>query len=116
MTIVARFRRFDSLAEAFDQHGKLLATAAPYVPAMEHTDDPDAFADALTGVYATDPNYGFTLKWVIRNYGFAGTTGSKAPVRLVVHWQRSHWRRRVPCRSGGTILIEAQHVEIPRAS
>jgi flagellum-specific peptidoglycan hydrolase FlgJ len=38
---------------------------------MRLTNDPDAFADALTGVYATDPKYGFTLKWVIQNYGFA---------------------------------------------
>jgi flagellum-specific peptidoglycan hydrolase FlgJ len=30
--------------------------------------DPDRFADALTGVYATDPQYGTTLKWVMDNY------------------------------------------------
>ena len=30
--------------------------------------DPDQFADALTGVYATDPQYGTTLKWVMDNY------------------------------------------------
>lgn len=69
VTVIARFRRFDSLSEAFDQHGRLLATAPPYAPAMKAKDDPEAFADALTGVYATDPNYGLTLKWVIRNYG-----------------------------------------------
>ena len=69
ITIVAKFRRFDSLTQAFDLHGRLLATAPPYVPAMKVKDDPEAFADALTGVYATDPNYGLTLKWVIRNYG-----------------------------------------------
>lgn len=71
VTITARFRRFDSLAEAFDLHGKLLATAAPYKVAMTLVTDPDAFADALTGVYATDPQYGFTLKWVIHNYNLA---------------------------------------------
>jgi flagellum-specific peptidoglycan hydrolase FlgJ len=38
---------------------------------MQLTDNPEAFADALTGVYATDPKYGFTLNWVIQNYGFA---------------------------------------------
>ena len=64
------FRKFDSLAEAFDQHGRLLATGAPYKKAMAVKDDPDAFADALTGVYATDPNYGTTLKYVIHTYGF----------------------------------------------
>ena len=70
VTVTARFRKFGSLAEAFDQHGKLLATAAVYKPAMAEAQDPDAFADALTGVYATDPQYGFTLKWVMHNYGF----------------------------------------------
>ena len=68
MTKPQPFRKFDSLAEAFDQHGKLLATGAPYQKAMALKDDADAFADALTGVYATDPNYGTTLKYVIHTY------------------------------------------------
>ena len=70
VTVTARFRKFGSLTEAFDQHGKLLATAPVYKPAMAQAQNPDAFADALTGVYATDPQYGFTLKWVIHNYDF----------------------------------------------
>ncbi|GAC1346445.1 MAG: hypothetical protein NVSMB18_28690 [Acetobacteraceae bacterium] len=65
------FRKFDSIAEAFDMHGKLLATGSPYKKAMSLKDDPDAFADALTGVYATDPNYGTTLKYVIHTYDLA---------------------------------------------
>jgi hypothetical protein len=69
VTVLAKFRQFDSLSEAFDLHGRLLATAPPYAPAMKQKDNPDAFADALTGVYATDPQYGMTLKWVMRNYG-----------------------------------------------
>jgi hypothetical protein len=68
ITIVARFRRFDSQAEAFELHGKLLSTGSPYRAAMEVVQDPDRFADALTGVYATDPQYGTTLKWVMDNY------------------------------------------------
>ncbi len=67
-TLQQPFRKFDSLADAFDAHGRLLATGAPYKKAMEFKDDPDAFADALTGVYATDPNYGTTLKYVIHTY------------------------------------------------
>lgn len=55
VTIVARFRKFDSLAQAFDEHGRLLATSRAYARAMKLADHPDAFADALTGVYATDP-------------------------------------------------------------
>ena len=70
ITITAKFRKFETLAEAFDQHGKLLATAPVYRPAMQKASDPEAFADALTGVYATDPNYGTTLKWVIKTYNF----------------------------------------------
>ena len=70
ISIVAKFRRFESLAEAFDLHGKLLATNKVYAPAMALAADPDAFADALTGVYATDPKYGYTLKWVMKNYNF----------------------------------------------
>ena len=70
ITIAAKFRKFPSITDAFEQHGRLLATAPVYKPAMEKKDDPDAFADALTGVYATDPQYGTTLKYVIRTYNF----------------------------------------------
>ena len=70
VTITARFRKFASLTEAFESHGRLLATARPYKAAMLLVADADAFADALTGVYATDPNYSVKLKWVINNYGF----------------------------------------------
>lgn len=70
ITISAKFRKFESITEAFDLHGKLLATAPVYKPAMEKKDDPEAFADALTGVYATDPAYGTTLKYVIKTYNF----------------------------------------------
>src|SRR5437899_2687779 len=48
---VARFRRFESLAEAFEAHGRLLSRGSPYKAAMELVNDPDRFADALTGVY-----------------------------------------------------------------
>ena len=70
VSIVAKFRKFENLSEAFDLHGKLLATNRVYAPAMAQAADPDAFADALTGVYATDPKYGMTLKWVMRTYNF----------------------------------------------
>jgi flagellum-specific peptidoglycan hydrolase FlgJ len=71
VTITAKFRVFDSLTQAFDEHGRLLATAPVYKEAMKQAGNPEAFADALTGVYATDPNYGTTLKWVIQNYGLS---------------------------------------------
>ena len=69
--IVARFRRFASLSEG----------VRPAWQAARHRQPVSAgdarcrrtrmlFADALTGVYATDPKYGYTLKWVMNNYGF----------------------------------------------
>jgi hypothetical protein len=68
ITVVARFRKFASINDAFDQHGQLLATASPYAHARTLVDKPDAFADALTGVYATDPNYGTSLKRIMKSH------------------------------------------------
>jgi flagellum-specific peptidoglycan hydrolase FlgJ len=53
------------MQDAFDQHGELLATGSPYAHARTLVANPDAFADALTGVYATDPNYGTLLKSIM---------------------------------------------------
>ena len=55
------FRAFASQAEAFDVHGQILATHQNFRPAMAHASDPNGFANALTGVYATDHRYGHTL-------------------------------------------------------
>jgi hypothetical protein len=68
ITITVKFRMFDSLTQAFDEHGRLLATSPSYSAAMQQVQDVNAFADALTGVYATDPEYGLKLKWVMQNY------------------------------------------------
>lgn len=73
----AAFRVFASLAEAFSEHGRLLAQAKPYAKAREKLPDPFAFADALTGVYATDPKYGEKLKTLIRAYNL--TQYDRAP-------------------------------------
>lgn len=68
ITVTVKFRVFDSIGQAFDEHGRLLATNPAYSNAMQQVRNPDAFADALTGVYATDPDYGTKLKWVMQNY------------------------------------------------
>lgn len=64
--VQAAFRKFDSLADAFDAHDELLATAPVYGHARSALPDPFAFADALTGTYATDPKYGDLLGSIIR--------------------------------------------------
>lgn len=68
ITIVAKFRKFASINDAFDEHGRLLATDKHYVHARTVARDPDAFADALTGVYATAPNYGAILKRTMKSF------------------------------------------------
>lgn len=68
ITITAKFRRFANVGEAFEAHGRLLGTASPYQAARTYAQDPERFADALTGVYATDPQYGEKLKWAMENY------------------------------------------------
>ncbi|SEN16662.1 Flagellum-specific peptidoglycan hydrolase FlgJ [Sphingomonas gellani] len=64
--IQAPFRKFASIAEAFEEHGRLLAQAKPYARARTKLPNADAFADALTGVYATDPKYGELLRKIMR--------------------------------------------------
>ncbi|MFP5261306.1 MAG: glycoside hydrolase family 73 protein [Blastocatellia bacterium] len=61
----APFRKYGSLTEAFDDHGRLLATSKYYKKAMEQSNEPAKFADSLTGVYATDSKYGEKLKQII---------------------------------------------------
>ncbi|WP_176331912.1 glycoside hydrolase family 73 protein, partial [Burkholderia vietnamiensis] len=63
--VTQRFAKFDSLADAFEQHAKLLANGRAYAKARKHKDDAFSFADALTGVYATDPQYGAKLKSIM---------------------------------------------------
>ena len=40
VVVTARFRVFDSLSQAFDEHGRLLATASVYKDAMKQKDNP----------------------------------------------------------------------------
>ena len=64
----APFRVYRNIAESIDDHGRLLATGAAYQHAMASRHLPDAFATALTGVYATDPDYGANLIALMRLY------------------------------------------------
>ncbi len=82
----AAFRVYNSVAESIDDHGKLLATSGYYGQAMASRGDPNAFANALTGIYATDPGYGQTLIGLMSQYnlyrydsGSAATPGTATP-------------------------------------
>lgn len=81
IAIVARFRDFASLEEAFDAHGKLLATAGAYAEARAVRMNAKAYAQALTGHYATDPNYGAKLIAIMDRDGlYALDTFGTAPI------------------------------------
>jgi flagellum-specific peptidoglycan hydrolase FlgJ len=64
----ASFRVYNSVAESIADHSRLLATGESYQQAMANRHAPDAFANDLSGVYATDPNYGSNLIAIMRLY------------------------------------------------
>ena len=68
VTRTAPFRVYHNIAESIADHSQLLATDHAYQHAMAARHAPDAFAAALTGVYATDPNYGSNLIALMRLY------------------------------------------------
>ena len=68
VTRTAPFRVYHNIAESIADHSQLLATDQAYQHAMAARHVPDAFAAALTGVYATDPDYGSNLIALMRLY------------------------------------------------
>src|SRR5262245_60852089 len=62
------FRVYQNTAESIDDHGRLLATSGYYSKSMADRRNPNAFAQALTGIYATDPSYGTKLISLMRQY------------------------------------------------
>ena len=96
VTRSASFRVYHNAAESIDDHGKLLATSQYYRQAMADRQDPNAFAAALTGVYATDPDYGAKLIGLMRRYDLyrydigtpVGPSPAATPGRTTVPRQR----------------------------
>ena len=68
VTRTAPFRVYHNIAESIADHSQLLATGQAYQHAMAARHVPDAFAAALTGVYATDPDCGSNLIALMRLY------------------------------------------------
>ena len=90
VTINAGFRVYNNVAQSIDDHGELLATSGYYTRAMADRNNPDAFANALTGVYATNPDYGSDLIQLMQQYNLyrygasgtgAGATHASAPAK-----------------------------------
>jgi flagellum-specific peptidoglycan hydrolase FlgJ len=68
VTINAQFAAYHNDAESIAGHAELLATSGYYARAMADRAYPDAFANNLTGVYATDPDYGANLIALMKLY------------------------------------------------
>lgn len=68
VNLSASFQIYESIAQSIDAHGRLLAHSGYYAGAMAQSKDPNAFAAALTGVYATDPGYGAKLVQLMKQY------------------------------------------------
>jgi len=82
VTIEAQFRVYYNVAQSITDHDELLATSGYYTRAMADRAIPDAFANDLSGVYATDPNYGANLIALMKLYNlyrFDATSRSSAP-------------------------------------
>ena len=80
VTVNAPFRVYSDMAQSITDHSLLLATGSSYKQAMADRRSPDAFANDLTGVYATDPDYGSNLITIMRQYNLyrydAGTSAT----------------------------------------
>src|SRR5438477_8267554 len=68
VTSTSSFRVYNTTAESIDDHGNLLATSGFYRRSMADRQNPNAFAQGLTGIYATDPSYGTKLISLMRQY------------------------------------------------
>jgi flagellum-specific peptidoglycan hydrolase FlgJ len=68
VTTDAQFAVYHNDAESIADHAELLATSGYYARAMADRAHPDAFANDLTGVYATDPGYGANLIALMKLY------------------------------------------------
>ena len=82
VTINAQFRVYHNVGESIADHAELLATSGYYQRAMADRAVPDAFANNLTGVYATDPDYGANLIAIMKLYNlyrFDGPAQSVQP-------------------------------------
>ena len=64
----APFRMYYNIGQSIEAHGKLLARSDYFTNAMANKHQPNAFAAALTGIYATDPSYGVKLVGLMQRY------------------------------------------------
>lgn len=64
--VVARFARYESMAESFADRDRILSSLACYAEARAGAADAEAFARALAKHWATDPDYADKLLEIYR--------------------------------------------------
>jgi flagellum-specific peptidoglycan hydrolase FlgJ len=83
VTVDAPFRVYHNDAESIADHAELLATSGYYTRAMADRAVPDAFANDLTGIYATDPDYGANLIAIMKLYNLYRFDSTVTPARAL---------------------------------
>ncbi len=106
----AQFRVYSDMAQSISDHSLLLATGSAYQQAMANRRSPDAFANDLTGVYATDPNYGTNLIAIMRQYNLYRFDGGAPAARGTSAANGSGTSRAAASRAGAS---RAGHVAQP---
>jgi flagellum-specific peptidoglycan hydrolase FlgJ len=101
ITTNAPFRVYHDFAESIQDHGELLATSGYYTQAMANRTNPDAFANDLTGVYATNPEYGADLINLMQQYNLYRYDAAPPPTTAQPAPRPSSGRTAVP-RPGRT--------------
>jgi flagellum-specific peptidoglycan hydrolase FlgJ len=81
VSVNAPFRVYSSVAQSIGDHTLLLATGSSYKQAMADRRSPDAFANDLTGIYATEPSYGSSLIRIMRQYNLYRYDAAASPAQ-----------------------------------
>jgi len=101
VNLSASFQIYENTAQSIDAHGRLLAHSGDYANAMLQSKDPNAFAAALTGVYATDPTYGAKLIQLMQQYDLYRYDRAAAPADAPGHGAPAAHQGSGPARRAG---------------
>ena len=79
--VVDRFRVYDSYADAFEDHGRLISDNPRYAPVLEAADAKQAARALQSGGYATDPAYADKLVALMDQIGGLANDASRITLR-----------------------------------
>lgn len=104
---MAKFRKFNSIDEAIDAHGRLLA-GRRYAGARARLPSVDGYADGLTGVYATDHHYGKGLRSMIHDHDLTRFDGGHGTnIKLEIHGLPAGTKVKAKTNRGGVAVSPA---------